>query len=123
MSKLEALEGTIGTEIRELVAEVNKAVEKNLIRLSGNEEWFTGVDYTCSLSVSVAGATSISDCLVVTVCPYPDDVKQGEYKFKFTSHEAIFLNEICEVMYKIILNPDDAEKILFNAKVTIEYLI
>jgi hypothetical protein len=120
--KFESLEGTLGTEIREIVAEMDEIIRKNLIKLSGNDEWFTNVDYTCFQSVSGSTATPVNDCLTVTVAYYIDEDSQGNHKFKFTSHEAIFLNEICEVMYKIIVNPEDAEKILFNAKVTIEYL-
>ena len=111
-------ERTLGINIRTEVEEIKEEIEKNLIKISGLEEWFIDVNYTCSISVS----RDIVDCIAVAACPYPNDVKQGEYKFKFTSLQAIFLAEICEVMYKIISNPDDAEKILFNAKVSVEYL-
>ena len=36
MRKLQSLEGTIGTEIRSLIAEVNEVIEENLIKLSDN---------------------------------------------------------------------------------------
>ena len=64
----------------------------------------------------------MNDYLTVTVCLYVDDEAQGNHKFKFSSHEAIFLGDICEVMYRIIIDPSDAEIILFNSTVSIEYM-
>ena len=115
-------ESTIGIQIREVIAQVRDTVESNLIKLSGNTEWFVDVEYTCSLAVSNAGANPVKDCLTVTVASYIDDESQGNHKFSFSSHEAIFLNGICEAIYKIILNPADVNKILFDAKLTIVYL-
>ena len=111
-------ERTLGINIRTEVKKTKKEIEKNLIKISGLEEWFVDINYTCSISVS----KNIVDRITVTACPYTGDKKQGEYKFSFNSLEAIFLADICEVMYKIIKNPDDAEKILFNATISIEYL-
>ena len=111
-------ETTLGISIRETLDEIQQEIETNLIKISGIQEWYISVSYTCSITVD----RDIVDCLAVTVCAYPGGVKQGNYKFKFNSLEAIFLAEICEVMYKIISNPDDAEKILFNAKASVEYL-
>jgi len=113
---------TIGIQIREAINQVRETIEAKLIEISDLKEWFIGVDYTCEVSISTAGSSPIKDYLIVTVAPYQDDKKQGEYKFSFTSHEAIFLNDICSAIYKIILNPHNAEHIIFNAKVKIEYL-
>lgn len=115
-------EDTIGIQIREVVNQVREKIEAKLIEISGQSEWFVDVDYTCAVAISGSVSTPIKDCLTVTVALYVDDENQGNHKFSFTSHEAIFLNDICNVMYKTTLNPENFSKIRFDAMVKVEYL-
>lgn len=115
-------EDTIGIQIREVIDHVRETVEAKLIEISEQNEWFVDVSYTCNVAVSNSGSTPIKDCLTVTIALYVDDENQGNHKFSFTSHEAIFLNDICNVMYKTTLNPENFSKIIFDAMVNVEYL-
>lgn len=110
-------ERTLGIIIFDEINETEKRIEAGLIKLNAGLEWFVRVGYKFEL---VKG--KIRDSFTVTVVPYLDDEKQGEYKFSFTSVEVIFLNELCDVMHKITKNPCNADAILRDAKVTIKYV-
>jgi len=113
------MEKPLGSFIFNQIKNTEKEIEKKLSILSTRgEEWAIEAEYSFSLSPY----KKINDYFLVQVIPYIDDKKQGTYKFKFTSLEDIFLNEICEVIYQIIIAPDKAEQIIYNAKVTIEFI-
>ena len=48
--KFANLETTIGIETKSLISEVRNIVEAKLVELSGNSEWFVGIDYNSSFS-------------------------------------------------------------------------
>lgn len=109
----------IGKFILEHTQEIKKEIELELEKISvNNEEWAVLLDYSFKFSPN----RLVDDCFYVTLIPYIDDKKHGTFKFKFKSIETIFLKEICETMYSITINPSNAERILDDAKVTIEYL-
>jgi hypothetical protein len=113
------MEKALGNFIFNETRKVGEEIEKDLIEISVNgEEWAVEAEYSFSFSPD----KKIRDYFLVKLSPYINDKRQGTYKFKFNSLDAIFLSEVCEVMYKIILKPEDAEKILFNAKVTVEQI-
>jgi len=113
------LDKPLGSFIFEQIRDFGTEIEEKLSILSTRgEEWAINVDYNFSLSPE----KKIRDHFLVTAIPYIDDARQGTYRFKFKSIETIFLNEICEVIYRIILDRDRAERIISSAKVTIEYI-
>jgi len=110
----------LGTIITKYVKEMEIDIEEILNNISKNgEEWAINIDYKFEFSPE----RKIRDYFIVTVIPYIDDKKQGTYQFKFKSIESISLNEICEVMYEIILTPEKSNDIIESSKVNIEYLI
>ena len=109
----------LGTIITKYVKEMEIDIEENLNNINKNgEEWSINIDYKFEFSPE----RKIRDYFIVIVIPYIDDKKKGIYQFKFKSVEGIFLNEICEVMYDVILNPEKSNDIIENYKVNIEYL-
>jgi len=109
----------LGSFILGQTRKVNEEIEKEFAKISVmGEEWAVETEYNYSVSTNKL----VSDFFLVKLSPYIDDKRQGTYKFKFNSLDAIFLGEICKVMYKIILKPEDTEKILHNAKVTVEQI-
>jgi len=109
----------LGTIITKYMKEMEVDIEEILNNISKNgEEWAINIDYKFEFSPE----WKIRDYFIVTVIPYIDDKKKGTYQFKFKSVEGIFLNEICEVMYDVILNPEKSNDIIENYKVNIEYL-
>jgi hypothetical protein len=109
---------TIGNYVSHQVKTIRDTIEKSLDNASGVDEWSVNVVYDCHYVSGMA----MTDCLTVNVTFYEDGMNKKMGSFKFSSLEAIFLNEICKVMYAIISNPDDAEKILFDARVSLEFL-
>jgi hypothetical protein len=111
------MEKPLGNFIFNQTRLMGEEIEKELNKISVmGEEWAIQIEYNYQLSEY----KKILDYFLVTLSPYIDDKRQGTYKFKFNSLDTIFLNEICEVMYKIILNPENTEKILHAAKVTVK---
>jgi len=111
-------EKPLGGYIFEQVRKFQKEIENKLTKISVNgEEWAVNADYSFQFSPE----KKIRDCFTVIINSYINDKRQGTYEFKFKSIETIFLNEICEVMYKVILDPNKSEEIIEESKVSIEY--
>ena len=109
----------LGIIITKYVKEMEIDIEEILNNISKNdEEWAINIDYKFEFS----SERKIRDYFIVTVIPYIDDKKQGTYQFKFKSIESISLNEICEVMYDVILNPEKSNDIIKSSKINIKYL-
>jgi len=110
----------LGTIITKYVKEMEVDIEEIINNINkNNKEWAINIDYKFEFS----SERKIRDYFIVTIIPYIDDKKQGTYQFKFKSIESISLNEICEVMYEIVSNPDSYNNIIENSKVNIKYLI
>jgi len=107
----------LGSYIFGQVRETGRDIEVELDKISANgEEWAINIDYSFQFSPK----KKIRDCFTVTASPYINDKRQGAYTFKFASIEAISLNEICEVIYKVSLSPDQAERIIEESIVNVE---
>ena len=107
----------LGSCIFEQVRKTGKEMETKLNKISANgAEWAVNIDYSFQFSPD----KKIRDCFTVTASPYFNDKQVGTYTFKFKSIETIFLNEICEVIYKVSLNPKQAERIIEESIVNVE---